>query len=181
MKDLSIDEDRYIQDVQQIQRNTNRSANLQAKKLDELFDNGRVTVKEDMIHVYDAHSGKNSGVTFLGDLAKPVLEMRNPMVNVTAQRTQTEVAKRVDHVVDYKFERNLPMTNCRTNITKIDDFSNMNLSSRQVRLDDSLKKGGFNNVGSKTRFGRSEVVVDTRENDKDRMRNRVNDMQFNRH
>lgn len=182
VNDLTIQSDRYIQDVNQIDRRTNISGDVQAKKLDELFDNGRVAVKNDMIH-YAATAGKNPNVTFLNEIARPELEMRNPMVHVTAARTQTEVSKRVDHVRDHQLIRHTPMTDARTNVTKIDDFNNIqtNMSSRSVQLDPLLCKGGFGNVGNKSSTMRPQVrVAPERESDRDRIRNRMNKMQFNR-
>lgn len=181
--DMTIQSDRYTHDIHQIQRNSNVSASVQAKKLDELFDNGRVSVKQDMIH-YAASAGKNPNVTFLNEIAQPELEMRNPLVQVTAQRTQTEVAKRVDHVKDHRLYRHTPLTDARTNITKIDDFNNINtnMESRTVRLDPLLRKGGFHNVGNKPSIARPQVrATPERESDRDRIRNRMNEMQFNRH
>lgn len=181
--DMRIQPERYTHDIHQIQRNSNVSANVQAKKLDELFDNGRVSVKNEMIH-YAASAGKNPNVTFLNEIAQPELEMRNPLVQVTAQRTQTEVAKRVDHEKDHRLYRHTPLTDARTNITKIDDFNNINtnMESRTVRLDPLLRKGGFNNVGNKPSMARPQVrAMPERESDRDRLRNRMNEMQFNRH
>lgn len=181
--DINIQSDRYIQGVNQIEQNSNISGWVQAKKLDELFDNGRVAVKNDMIH-YAATAGKTPTVTFLNEIAQPELEMRNPMVHVTAQRTQTDVAKRVDHEKDHRLYRHTPMTDARTNITKIDDFNNIqvNMASRTVQLDPLLRKGGFQNVGNKPTFERSEVrATPERLSDKDIMRNRMNEMQFNRY
>lgn len=179
----AIQSDRYIHDVNQIQRNSNVSGILQAKKLDELYDNGRVSVKTDMIH-YSASAGKKPTVTFLNDIAQPELQMRNPIVNVTSQRTQTDVAKRVDIEKEHRLTRHTPLTGANTNVTKIDDFNNIqtNMSSRTVRLDPLLQKGGFGNVGGKPSFGRTQVrAAPERESDKDRIRNRMNDMQFNRY
>lgn len=180
--DMNIQSDRYIHDLNQIERNSNISGDVQAKKLDELYDNGRVAVKNDMIH-YAATAGKTPNRTFLNEIAQPELTMRNPMVNVTAQRTQTEVAKRVEHTRDHQLYRHTPLTDARTNVTKIDDFNNIqtNMASRTVKLDPLLQKGGFGNVGNKPTFERSQVrATPERESDRDRIRNRMNDMQFGR-
>lgn len=181
LSELSIQPDRYITSIHQIERPTNVSRDIQAKKIDELVDsNRRVSVKPDMIQ-FESHAGRTPIHTFLNEIATPELELRNPMVCVTAARTQADVAKRVDHDKGYEFERNMPLTQARTNITKIDDFHNLNLSSRTYRLDPTLQKGGFGNVGAKPSFGRGEVRASTeRESDKDKLRNRINDMQFNR-
>jgi hypothetical protein len=183
LDEISIQSGRYIQDVNQIARNSNVSANVQVKTLDELYDNGRVSTKTDLIH-YSASAGKTPTVTFLNEIAQPELEARNPLVSVTAQRTQTDVSKRVDHITDHKLIRHTPITHASTNITKIDDFNNIqtNMASRTVHLDPLLKKGGFGNVGNKPSFERSVVhTAQERESDKDRIRNRMNDMQFNRY
>ena len=181
LSDLAIQPDRYITTIHQIERPTNVSRDIQAKRLDELVDTGRrVSVKSDMMQ-FETSAGRTPIYTFLNESAAPELKMRNPTVSVTASRSQGDVSKRVEYEHGYALERTMPLTEARTNITKIDDFHNLTLSSRTYRLDPRLQKGGFSNVGNKTSFERNEVHAPTeRESDKDKLRNRINDMQFNR-
>lgn len=181
LSDLDIQSTRYITPIHQIERPTNVSRDIQAKMIDELVDTGRrVSVKPEMIQ-FESNAGRTPIHTFLNEIATPELQSRNPLVSVTAARSRGDVSKRVDYDHGYDLERVMPIAEARTNITKIDDFHNINLSSRTFRLDPSLQKGGFSNVGNKTSFERSQVRAPTeRESDKDKLRNRVQAMHFHR-
>lgn len=169
---------KYVQDIDTIEAFSNVSADVSTKRLDELYDNGRVSVKNDMIH-YQTNSGVAPTRTFLNEIAQPVLEMRNPNVSVTAQYSDSRIHKRVDHEKELQFEKNIPKYSYKANVTKLEDFNSINLSSREARLAPTLSKGGFNNIGNKPTIERPNLVHH-RENDKDRLRQAINDAQFNR-
>jgi len=180
LENLSIDEKRYIQNVLQAQTFANRSADINAKRLDEINDSGRrMTVKDNMIQ-YNTDAGINPGYTFLGEMAQPVLEDLNlPQHSRTTQISDSRVHHRVGHEKDLELERNVPMTHVTANVSKIEDLNSMTLSSRDARLDPLLKKGGFQNVGYKPTIDRADLVAQHKESDKDRIRQSVN-QQFTR-
>lgn len=180
LSNIQMDTSKYLQNTTSIDVVSNLSSDIGSKGLNELYDNGRVSVKDSMIQ-YNTDSGINPGYTFLGDIAQPVLEMRNPQFEVQSKASDSRVYKRIDHENTLEFERNTPLTNFQTNITKLEDFNSINLSSRDYnRLEPQLKKGAFNNVGVKPRIERLDLtnVVDS---DKDKLRRRINDNQFNRY
>ncbi len=180
LSDISMDTSKYLQNITNIEAVSNVSADISTKNLEELYDNGRVNVKNNMIQ-YNKDSGINPGYTFLNDIAQPVLEMRNPQFEVQSQISDSRVYKRIEHENELQYERNTPLTNFNTNITKLEDFNSINLSSRNYhRLQDSLNKGSFRNEGVKPTINRADLI-NVRESDKDRLRGRVNENQFNRY
>lgn len=176
---LSIDEKRYIQNVLQAPSTTNKTSNINAKTIDQLNDaNRRMTVKDNMIQ-YNKDSGIRT-YTRDGDVARPVLDELNvPQHSKTTQISDSRVYHRVAHDKDLEFERNRPMTSATANITKLEDLNSMNLSSREARLEPTLKKGGFHNVGYKPTNDRADLIAHRKETDKDRLRQSVN-QQFTR-
>jgi len=178
LSNITMDTSKYVQDVDHYQASSNKSMDISNKSLDQLYDNGRMSVKEDVIQ-YSTNSGIKPNHTFLNEIAAPVLEMRNPQFQVNSQVSDSRVHRRVEHLNELQFERNTPLTNFKTNVTKLEDFDSMNLSSRNFRLDPTLQKGGFNNAGVQPTTERVDLVYH-RENDKDRLRNAVNSQQFHR-
>jgi hypothetical protein len=176
---MSIDEHRYIQSVLQAPSATNRSADINAKTIDQLNDSGRRdTVKTNMIQ-YNQDSGIYT-YTKNGDIAQPVLDHLNlPQHQRVTQLSDARVHHRVAHDKDLEFQRNRPNTSVTANVTKIEDLNSMSLSSREARLDPLLKKGGFQNVGYKPNTERADLIAPHRETDKDRLRQSVN-QQFTR-
>ena len=180
LSNINMNTDRYIQDSNVIETFSNLSSDISTKNLEELYDNGRVSVKNNMIQ-YNKDSGISPGYTFLNEIAQPVLEMRNPQFEVQSQISDSRVHKRIDHQNNLQFERNTPLTSFQTNITKLEDFNSINLSNRNYhRLDETLHKGSFNNIGIKPSVIRAEMT-NIRESDKDKLRNRINNNQFNRY
>ena len=179
LSNINMDTSKYLQDVNSIQADSNLSSDISTKTLEELYDNGRIYVKDNIIQ-YQKDSGVNPGYTFLNDIAQPILEMRNPQFEVNSQISDSRTYKRIDHENELEFERNTPLTNYKTNITKLEDFNSINLSSRDYRLDPLLKKGNFSNIGVKPRLER-EDLTNAMETDKDKLRKRINDNQFNRY
>jgi len=174
LENLSIDQVRYIQNVLQAPSTTNRSADINAKTADQLNDaNRRMTVKADMIQ-YATEAGINTGVTFLNEMAEPVLV--NRAIPQHAQHTQVSDSTRhhrVAHEKELEFQRNIPLTHVTANITKLDDFDSMMLSSRDARINrPELHKGSFTIPGSKPTYDRSDQIdlLSQRETDKDRLR-----------
>ncbi len=105
--------------------------------------------------------------------------MRNPQFSVVAQKSDSTTYKRIDHENELKYERNRPMPSVTANITKLEDFNSINLSSRKVRLAPTLQKGGFINDGIKPTTQRQNLVIN-RETEKDKIRNKFNAQQFDR-
>jgi len=172
---------RYLQDVYNIEANANPSMDISTKNLSELNDrNRRISVKDHMIQ-YSKDAGFKPSHTFLNEIATPVLEMRNPQFEVTAQKSDSRVYRRIDHDNELKYDRNTPLTNFTTNVTKIDDFNNIYLSSRDYKLDDILEKGGFENNGYQPTIEDRADLIHYRKSDKDKLRSLVNDQQFNRY
>lgn len=180
LTNINMDTSKYLQNTTNIEALSNVSADISTKRLNELYDNGRVSVKDSMIQ-YNKDAGINPGYTFLGDIAKPILEMRNPQFEVQSKVSDSRVYKRIEHENSLEFERNTPLTNFQTNVTKLEDFNSINLSSRDYnRLEPSLKKGSFNNVGVKPVIERLDLT-NVIESEKDKLRRRINDNQFNRY
>ena len=179
LSNINMNTSKYLQDVNNIQALSNLSSDISSKTLEELYDNGRTSVKDNIIQ-YKTESGINPGYTFLNDIAQPVLEMRNPQFQVNSQLSDSRIYKRIEHENTLEFERNTPLTNYKTNVTKLEDFNSINLSSRDFKLDPLLKKGSFSNVGSKPKIER-EDLTHVMETDKDKLRRRINDNQFNRY
>jgi hypothetical protein len=181
LSNVNMDTSKYLQNTTNIEAVSNVSSDISTKKLDELYDNGRVSVKDNMIQ-YSKNAGVSPGYTFLNEIAQPKLEMRNPQVdNVKAQISDSRIHKRIQHENELQFERNTPLTNFQTNVTKLEDFNSINMSSRNYhRLEPSLNKGSFSNIGIKPTMNR-ENLINVRESDKDKLRNRINETQFNRY
>jgi len=178
LSNIHMNTEKYLQDTTNIEALSNLSADISTKTLDELYDNGRITVKDNMIQ-YTKNSGISPGYTFLNEIAQPKLEMRNPQVDVKAQISDSRVYKRIDHDNNLNFERNTPLTNFNTNITKIENFDTITTRNYN-RLEPTLNKGSFNNVGIKPTVDRQNLI-NVKESDKDKLRNRINDNQFNRY
>ncbi len=176
---LSIDEKRYIQDILKAQAFANRSANINAKQLHEMDDTkGRISIKDDMIQ-YNTEAGINPGYTFLGEMAKPVLDGLNlPQHAKVTQLSDSRVHRNVQHENTIQLERPMPSTSATAAITKIEDLNSMNLSSRDIRLEPTLNVGGFGNIGNKPSMDRANLIS-IKETDKDRLRQSVN-QQFSR-
>lgn len=179
LDNLSIDKKRYIQDVLKAQMFANRSSDINSKGLDELNDKGRrITVKDNIIQ-FNTESGINPGYTYLGEMATPELEGLNlPQHSKTTQISDSRIHHRVAHEKDLSLDRTMPLANATSNISKIGDLNSMNLSSRDARLQPTLQKGGFQNVGNMPSSTRADLIS-LKESDKDRLRQSVN-QQFNR-
>lgn len=180
LSNVHMNTSKYLQDAAIIETFSNLSSDISAKNLEELYDNGRVSVKDNMIQ-YSKEAGIAPGYTFLNEIAQPVLEMRNPQFEVQSQISDSRVHKRIDHENNLQFDRNTPLTSFKTNVTKLEDFNSINLSNRNYhRLEETLNKGSFNNIGIKPSMNRAELI-NVKESDKDKLRNRVNNNQFNRY
>jgi hypothetical protein len=182
LDNLSIDQKRYIHDLLQAEQNSNKSRDIHAKSIDQLYDNGRMTVKDNMMQ-YESLAGINPGYTFLGEMAQPVLEETNlPQHQRTTQISDSRIHHRVAHDTEPALQRHTPHINVTANITKIEDINSMTLSSRQAKLAPTLQKGGFHNVGNKPTFERKDQIdlMAGRESDKDKLRKSVN-QQFSRY
>lgn len=178
---IDMNTSRYLQDVYNIEANANPSLDITSKDLSHLNDrNRRTSVKDNMIQ-YSKQAGIKPSHTFLNDIATPILEMRNPQFEVISQKSDSTVYKRIAHDNDLKYNRNTPLTNYTTNVTKIDDFNNIYLSSRDYKLEDSLAKGGFENTGYQPSINDRVDLIHYRKSDKDKIRSLVNDQQFNRY
>jgi hypothetical protein len=179
LDNLSIDQKRYIQDVLKTQMFSNRSSDINSKGLDELNDNGRrVTVKDNIIQ-FNTESGINPGYTFVGEMATPEFDGLNlPQHSRTTQISDSRVYHRIGHEKELELDRTMPLVNATSNISKIGDLNSMNLSSRDARLQPTLQKGGFTNVGNMPSSTRADLIS-VKESDKDRLRQSVN-QQFNR-
>ena len=178
---IDMNTSRYLQDVYNIDTKTNLSLDITAKDLSQLNDrNRRTSVKNNMIQ-YTKEAGIKPSHTFLNEIATPVLEMRNPQFEVISQKTDSTVYKRIDHDNELKYNRNTPLTNYSTNVTKIDDFNNIYLSSQNYKLEDTLVKGGFENTGYQPSTNDRADLIRYKTSDKDKIRNLVNDQQFNRY
>jgi len=171
LDNVNVDTSRHVQDIKTFEMFSNLSSDVNKQTLEKLYDNGRVSVKDNMIQ-YETKAGISPGYTFLNEIATPVLEMRNPQFEVTAQLSDPTVYKRVRHENELVYERNTPLTNAKTNITKIEDFNSINLSSRDMKLYPTLQKGGFNNNGVKPTTQRPDLIHH-KESDKDRLRQSV--------
>jgi hypothetical protein len=182
LDNINLDTSKMVQNALNYEASTNFSSSFNAKTLEELNDrNRRVTVKDSLIQ-YEKNAGVKPNVTFLNDIAQhnPTLEMRNPQFSVEAQKSDSRVHRRVDHENEVKFKQSRPTASVKANITKIEDFNSINLSSRQARLPPTLQKGSFDNTGVKPTTNRAEMMRPSRESDKDRIRNQVNSQQFSR-
>jgi len=179
LDNLSINQKQYIQEVLKAQMFANRSSDINTKGLDELNDNGRrVTVKDNIIQ-FNTESGINPGYTFVGEMATPELDGLNlPQHSRTTQISDSRVHHRVAHEKDLSLNRPMPLVNATSNISKIEDLNSMTLSSRDARLQPTLQKGGFQNVGNMPSVVRADLIS-VKESDKDRLRQSVN-QQFNR-
>jgi|LauGreDrversion4_2_1035121.scaffolds.fasta_scaffold05204_4 hypothetical protein len=181
LNNIDMNTSRYLQDVYNIEANANPSLDISTKNLSELNDrNRRISVKDNMIQ-YSKDAGFKPSHTFLNEIATPVLEMRNPQFEVTSQKSDSRVYRRIDHDNELKYDRNTPLTNFTTNVTKIDDFNNIYLSSRDYKLDNILEKGGFENSGYQPSIEDRADLIRFRKSDKDKLRTLVNDQQFNRY
>jgi hypothetical protein len=181
LTNIDMNTSRYLQDVYNIEANANPSFDVMSKDLNQLNDrNRRTSVKDNMIQ-YSKQAGIKPSHTFLNDIATPILEMRNPQFEVISQKSDSTIYKRIDHDNDLKYNRNTPLTNYTTNVTKIDDFNNIYLSSRDYKLEDSLIKGGFENSGYQPNINDRADLIHYRKSDKDKIRSLVNDQQFNRY
>lgn len=180
LDNLSIDEKRYIQEVLHAHAFANRSANINAKQLHELDDTkGRISVKDDMLQ-YNLEAGMNPGYTFLGEMATPVLDGLNlPQHSKYTQLSDSRVHRNIQHENTLQLERTMPVTSATAAITKIEDLNSLNLSSREARLAPTLNVGGFGNVGHKPSMDRANLIS-VKESEKDRLRQAVNQQQFNR-
>jgi len=180
---IDFDTSKYIQDGQVIETFTNLSSDINTKTLDELVDIGRVSVKDNVVQ-FEKNAGFKPNRTFLNEIAQhnPHLEMRNPQFGVDSQKSDSTVYKRVEHENEIKYDRNRPMPSVTANITKIEDFNSINLSSRNYRLEPTLRKGSFVNDGIKPTINRPDLVSAraSRESDKDKIRSKFNEQQFSR-
>ena len=177
LAELDIDEARYIHSIRQAEKTTNRSSTMNAKTADQLNDaSRRVTVKTDMIQ-YAQEAGIKPNVTFLNEIAKPVLDSRAvPQHATSTQMSDSTRYHRIAHEKEPEFQRNIPSHQVTANVTKMDDFDGMMLSSRQARIHrPDLHKGGFINPGLIPTMDRQDNIelLSRRETDKDRLRRQM--------
>ena len=169
---LAIDQSRYIQAVLQAQQTTNPSANINAKSAHELNDsNRRTTVKPEMIQ-YAKEAGVNTGITFLNEVARPVLDSRAvPQHATTTQHSDATRYHRVAHDKDLEFQRHTPLTHVTANVTKLDTFDVIGSRDARIHRPD-LKRGEFMTKGIQPTFQRSDQIdlLASRQTDKDRLR-----------
>ena len=177
LSDLSINEKQYTHDFLNYQAGTNNSiAGSQGL-------NGMSIQKDRFIQdamQYEKKSGYNPGYTLIGEMADPELDRNFPVYQMTSSKSDSRVNKRIEYENELNFSRNLPQTSVKANVTKIDDFSAMNSSSRDFKLIPKIVAGSFENSGVRPTFDRAEQQFKSGSSDKDKMRNFFNEQQFGR-
>ena len=173
---ISINEKKYTHDFLNYSANTNNSVNHTQGLEDINMQTGKFI--QDSLQ-YEQNAGYNPGYTIIGETAEPELERNFPVYEMRSSVSDPRVYKNVEHQNEIYMDRNIPLVSARTNITKIEDFNSMNLSSRIAKLPPTLKKDGFENKGTMPKFN-GDVQLRSGISEKTRQREFVNEMQFGR-
>jgi hypothetical protein len=175
---MSINEKKYIHDFLNYQANTNHSTN-NPQGLDNVSVYTGKFIQDSM--QYEKNSGINPGYTFLGEMAQPEQERKFPTYHVESSVSDPRINKKINHENKIELSRNLPQTSVRATVTRSENFDSMNASSRNYKLQQSLKIGGFENLGIQHRFDRENISQGkSGSSDKDKMRDFFNKQQFGR-
>lgn len=178
LEGLSIDSGKYTHDSLNYEANTNLNDTRTQN-----FDNISMSTEKYIQNIpqFEKTSGINTGYTFFGEMATPETERNLPSYNLKSSISDSRVYKKIEHENELKFKRNLPITDGKTNIKKIENFDSMNISSRDFnRLIPKVKKESFENNGIIPKV-LTIVPEHSGVTNKDKIRTFVSEQQFDRY
>lgn len=176
---MSIDEEQYVhEDILKGSTSTNRSQNRSHNLENISIETGKYIQN---LPQYEKKSGVNTGVTFLGEMAAPVQERLLPVYKMDSSSSDSRVYKVIKHENDPHLRRNLPQTGAKATVTKLEDFNSINMSSREYKLNPTLRKESFENKGVIPKVLTTVPQQRSGSLDKDYIRRSVNDQQFDRY
>ena len=172
-----FDPDRYIQDTNTHNVNTNASSNKNATFIDDIIDLSDLPVHDD-IRTYSTQapvSGVEKTKYFHDDIE---LSRKLPEYQTRTNIADNSVYKTLAHENTVELSRNTPMTSFTSNtIAKgVSDHG-----SRDIRLNPKINIGGYDIPSQIPSFERGNTVYESGENEKSRMNRIVSDSMQSRY
>lgn len=172
-----FDPNRYIQDTNTHNVNTNASSNKNSTFIDDIIDLSDLPVHDD-IRTYSTQapvSGVEKTKYFHDDIE---LSRTLPEYQTRTNIADNTVYKNISHENTVELSRNTPMTSFTSNTNAKGNSDN---SSRDVRLNPKINPGGYDIPSQIPSFERTNVIHNYSENEKSRMNRIVSDSMQSRY
>jgi hypothetical protein len=157
--------ERYLQDHLAHSVTSNISSNKHYTSIEDILDLADMPVHDDIRHfsIIAPVSGVEQTKYFHDDIS---LTRKLPEYNVTTNIGNQNVHKRLEYDNQIELSRNMPITSFVSNpISR--GFTDH--SSRDARLAEKIKPGGYSVPGQIPMHGRMQNVIETRESEKGRL------------
>ena len=160
---------RYLQEPVSYHVTSNISSKNNYTSIEDIFDTSDIPVHEDIRH-YSLHapfSGVEQTKYFHDDIS---LSRTLPEYNVTTNFGNQNVYKRTEYDNEIELSRNTPITSLTSNPST---RSSIDHSSRDARLPEKIKPGGYSIPGQIPMKVRIQNIPDQKESEKGRMNRMV--------
>lgn len=166
--------DRYLQDTNAHEVNTNMGSHIQVSSIDDIFDLSAVKTKDAINVDYITPISGGEKVDYIHDN----IELERVMPNHSAS---TNISKNEHRVLNHEYmidlERNTPLTNMTINQARIGDT---NKTSREYYLHEKPQYGSFDGRAQMPMLNRNQQIPENFESDKSKMNRKIEEM-FNRY
>jgi hypothetical protein len=161
--------DRYLQEPVSYHVASNISSKNNYTSIEDIFDTSDIPVHEDIRHynIIAPFSGVEQTKYFHDDIS---LSRTLPEYNVTTNFGNQTVYKRTEYDNEIELSRNTPITSLTSNPST---RSSIDHSSRDARLADKIKPGGYSIPGQIPMKVRLQNIPDQKESEKGRMNRMV--------
>jgi hypothetical protein len=161
--------DRYLQEPVSYHVTSNISSKNNYTSIEDIFDTSDIPVHEDIRHynIIAPFSGVEQTKYFHDDIS---LSRTLPEYNVTTNFGNQTVYKRTEYDNEIELSRNTPITSLTSNPST---RSSIDHSSRDARLADKIKPGGYSIPGQIPMKVRLQNIPDQKESEKGRMNRMV--------
>ena len=166
--------DRYLQDTNTHEVNTNMGSHIQVSSIDDIFDLSGIRTKDAINVNYITPISGGEKVDYIHDNIELDRVMPNHSASTNISRNEHKV---LNHEYMIDLERNTPLTNMSINHTGIGDT---NKTSREYYLHEKPQYGGFDGRAQMPMLNRNQQIPENFESDKSKMNRKIEEM-FNRY
>jgi len=166
--------DRYLQDTNAHEVNTNMGSHIQVSSIDDIFDLSGVRTKDAINVNYITPISGGEKVDYIHDNIELDRVMPNHSASTNISRNEHKV---LNHEYMIDLERNTPLTNMSINHAGIGDT---NKTSREYYLHEKPQYGGFDGRAQMPMLNRNQQIPENFESDKSKMNRKIEEM-FNRY
>jgi len=166
--------DRYLQDTNAHQVNTNMGSHIQVSSIDDIFDLSGIRTKDAINVDYITPISGGEKVDYIHDDIELDRVMPNHSASTNISRNEHKV---LNHEYMIDLERNTPLTNMTINQVGVGDT---NKTSREYYLHEKPQYGSFDGRAQMPMLNRNQQIPENFESDKSKMNRKIEEM-FNRY